>query len=80
MSNAPWRRASGASRLRGTHRRGSVFVDLNHVPSRVSAAREALEAFWLPEDDRMGLGAGLDRPTLFDLLVEKRIEAVPASP
>jgi hypothetical protein len=43
-----------------------VFVDLNHVPSWVSAAREALEAFRLPEDDRVGLGAGLDRVALFD--------------
>jgi hypothetical protein len=80
MSNAQRRRASGASRLRGTHRCGSVLVDLDHTPSRVWAAREALEAFRFPEDDRMGLGASLDHPTLFDLLVEKRIEAVPASP
>jgi hypothetical protein len=82
MSNAlcGWRIASGASRLCRTHRGDPVLVDLNHVPSRVSPMHEASEAFRSPDDDRMGPGAGLDRVALFDLLVKKHVEGVPASP
>jgi hypothetical protein len=69
-----------ASRLRGTHRRDSIFVDLNDVASRVWAAREALEAFRSPENDRVRVAAGLDCIALFDLLVEEGLEAIPASP
>ena len=69
-----------ASRLRGTHRCDSIFVDLNDVASRVWTAREALAAFRSPENDRVGVAAGLDLVALFDLLVEERVEAVPASP
>jgi hypothetical protein len=69
-----------ASRLGGTHRGDSIFVDLNYVASRVWAAREALEAFRSPEDNRVGVAAGLDYVALVDLLVEERVEAVPASP
>jgi hypothetical protein len=70
--------ASCASRLCRTHRRDSIFVDFHHVASRVCAAREASEALRASRDDRVGVGAGLDHVTLFDLLVEKRVEAVPA--
>jgi hypothetical protein len=66
------------SRLCRTHRRGSIFVDFDHVPSRVCAAREASETFRASEDDRMGVGAGLDHVTLVDLLVEERVEADPS--
>jgi hypothetical protein len=69
-----------ASRLRGTHRRDSIFVDLNDVASRVWAPREALETSRSPENDRVGVAAGLDDVALFDLLVEERVEAVPTSP
>jgi hypothetical protein len=69
-----------ASRLRGAHRRNSILVDLNDVASRVWAAREALETFRSPENDRVGVAAGLDHVALFDLLVEERVEAVPTSP
>ena len=71
--------ASCPSRLRRTHRRDSIFVDLDDVASRVWAAREALEAFRSPENDRVGVAAGLDHVALFNLLVEERVEAVPAS-
>jgi hypothetical protein len=70
--------ASSASRLCWTHRRSSTFVDFNNVASRVGAAREAFEAFRALRDDRVGVGAGLDHITLFDLLLEERVEAVPA--
>src|SRR5436190_7495467 len=69
-----------SSRLRGTHRCDSIFVDLNDVASRISAAHEALEAFRSLENDRVGVAAGLDHVALLDLLVEKHVEAVPASP
>src|SRR5436190_3920759 len=68
------------ARLRGTHRRDSVFVDLNHEASRVRAAREALEAFRSAENDRVRVAARLDRVALLDLCVEECVEAVPASP
>ena len=71
---------SCASRFRRTHRRDSIFVDLNDVASRVLAAREALEASRSPENDRVSVAAGLDHVALFDLLVEERVEAVPARP
>ena len=70
--------ASCASRLCRTHRRASIFVDFNHIASGVSTAREAFETFRALRDDRVGVGAGLDHVTLFDLLVEERVEAVPA--
>jgi hypothetical protein len=70
--------ASCASRLCGTHRCPSVFVDFNHAPSGVRAAREAFETFRASRDDRVGVGAGLDCVTLFNLLVKKRVERVPA--
>src|SRR5215216_5101880 len=78
MSNTPGRLsiASFASWLCRTHRRDSIFVDFNHVPSRFGAAREASEASRASRDDRMGVGAGLDHVILFDLLVEERVEAV----
>ena len=67
-----------ASRLRRTHRRTSIFVDFNHVPSGVCAARKAFETFRASRDDRVSVGAGLDHVTLFDLLVEEGVEAVSA--
>src|SRR5689334_8122473 len=78
----PWRRraASCASRLRRTHHGNPVFVDLDHVASRVWAAREAFEACRSPRNDRMGVGAGFDRITLLHLLVEERVEAILANP
>src|SRR3954453_19163656 len=72
--------ASRASRLRGPHRGSSVFVDLDHVASGVRSTREPFEAFRAPEDDRVGVCAGLDCAALLDLLVEERVEAVPANP
>ena len=69
-----------ASRLRGAHARDAVFVDLNDVASRVWAGPEALEAFRSPENDRVGVAAGLDQVALLELLVEEHVEAVPASP
>src|SRR6476661_881827 len=72
--------ASCAPRLRRTHRRASIFVDFNHVAFPVCAAREASETFRASRDDRVGVGAGLDHVTLFDLLVKERSEAVPARP
>jgi hypothetical protein len=69
--------ASSAPRLCRTHCRGSIFVDFDYVASRVCAGREASEPFRASEDDRMGLGAGLDHVALFDLLVEERVEADP---
>jgi hypothetical protein len=69
-----------SSRLRRTHRCDSIFVDLNDVASRVRAAREALEAFRSPENDRVGVAARLDHVALLDLLVEEHVEAFPASP
>src|SRR5579862_1783565 len=71
-------RISFASRFCLTHRRESILVDLNHVPSGVSAARKAFETFRASPDDRVGIGAGLDQVTLFDLLVEEGVESVPA--
>src|SRR5262245_61257410 len=59
--------ASCASRLRRTHHGDSIFVDLDDVASGVCAAREAFEAFRSPENDRVGIGAGLDRVPLVDL-------------
>ena len=70
--------ASPASRLCRTHRRASIFVDLNHIAPRICTAREALETFWASRDDRVGVGAGLDHVTLFDLLVKERVETFPA--
>src|SRR5438445_8569568 len=70
--------ASCASRLCRTHRRASIFVDFNRVASGVCPAREAFEAFRALRDDRVGVGAGFDHVTLFDLLVEECVEAVPA--
>jgi hypothetical protein len=67
-----------ASRLCRTHRRAAILVDFNHVPSGVRAARKALETFRASRDDRVGVGAGLDHVTLFDLLVEEGVEAAPA--
>ena len=67
-----------ATRLCRTHRRASILVDFNHVPSGVCAARKALETFRASRDDRVGVGAGLDHVTLFDLLVEEGVEAAPA--
>ena len=70
--------ASCASRLCRAHRRDSIFVDFDHVASRVCAAREASESLRASRDDRVGIGASLDHVALFDLLVEERVEAVPA--
>src|SRR6266576_3866862 len=70
--------ASGPSRLCRTHRRASTFVDFNHVASGVCAAREAFETPRASRDDRVGVVAGLDHVTLVDLLVEERVEGVPA--
>ena len=70
--------SSGAPRLCGTHRCSSVFVDFNHATSGVRAAREAFETFRASRDDRVGVSAGLDCVTLFDLLVKERVECVPA--
>lgn len=70
--------ASCASRLRRTHRRASIFVYFNYVTSGVCAAREAFETFRASRDDRVGVGAGLDHVTLFDLLVKERVEGLSA--
>jgi len=83
VSREPGRRspsgiASCASRLCRTHRRASLFVDFNYVTSGVCAAREAFETFRASRDDRVGVGAGLDHVTLFDLLVKERVEGLPA--
>ena len=67
-----------ASRLCRTHRRASIFVDFNYVTSGVCAASEAFETFRASRDDRVGVGAGLDHVTLFDLLVKERVETFPA--
>src|SRR5215218_931904 len=76
VSGDPGRRspsgiASCASRLWRTNRRGSLFVDFNYVTSGVCAGREAFETFRASRDDRVGVGAGLDHVTLFDLLVKE---------
>src|SRR5579862_3674584 len=71
---------SSASRLSRSHLGESVFVDLDHVTSRVCATCEAFESLRSPRDDRMGVGAGLDRVALFDLLVEKDVEPILARP
>ena len=75
---SPSRTASCASRLCRTHRRASIFVYFNYVTSGVCAAREAFETFRASRDDRVGVRAGLDHVTLFDLLVKERIEGLPA--
>src|SRR5579884_245846 len=76
-----WRAiASCASRLCRSHLGDSILVNLDHPAARICAAREAFEALWTPRDDRVGVGARLDRVALFDLLVEKDIEAVLACP
>lgn len=66
-------------RLCGAHCYYTVLVDLNHVPSETAAAKnsppEALARF---DDDRVGVGTGLEHVTLFDLLVKERVEGVPA--
>jgi hypothetical protein len=62
------------------HRRSSIFIDLNNVATRIWAARETLEASRSPEDDRLGVATGLDQIALLDPLIEKRVEAVPATP
>jgi hypothetical protein len=77
---AGYRIASGPSRLCRSHRGDSVFVDLDHVASRVCSAREPFEPFRSPRDDRVGVGAGLDRVALFNLLVEEDVEAILARP
>jgi hypothetical protein len=70
--------ASCASRLCRTHRRASIFVYFSYVTSGVCAARKAFETFRASRDDRVGVGAGLDHVTLFDLLVKERVEGLPA--
>jgi hypothetical protein len=70
--------ASGASRLCRPHCGDPVFVDLDDVAAGVCAAREPFEAFRSPEDDRVGVGAGLDLVPLFELPVEERVQPVPA--
>jgi hypothetical protein len=71
---------SCASRLGRPHLGDSIFVDLDHVASGVYSARKAFEPFRSPRNDRVGVGAGLDRVTLFDLLLEERVETILASP
>ena len=71
---------SFAPRLCRTHRRASIFVDFNYVTSGVCAASEAFETFRASRDDRVGVGAGLDHVTLFDLLVKERVETFPTRP
>ena len=70
--------SSCSSRLCGTHRCLSVFIDFDHATSGVRAAGEAFETFRASRDDRVGVSAGLDFVTLFDLLVKERVECVPA--
>ena len=70
--------SSCASRLCGPHRCPSVFIDFDDVTSGLRAAREAFETFRASRDDRVGVSAGLDFVTLFDLSVEERVECVPA--
>jgi hypothetical protein len=72
--------ASCAPRFCRTHRGDSIFVDLNHKAPGVCAARESPKASWPPRNDRMGISAVLDRVPLSDLLVQKRVESVPAGP
>jgi hypothetical protein len=70
---------SCASWLRRTHRRYSVFVDFNYISSGICAAREAFEAFRGSRNDRVGASAGLDDVTLFEFLIEERVERIRAS-
>jgi len=70
--------ASGASRLCRPHCGDPVFVHLDDVAAGVCAARKPFEAFRSPEDDRVGVGAGLDLVPLFELPVEERVQPVPA--
>lgn len=70
--------ASGASRLCRPHCGDPVFVDLDDVAAGVRAARKSLEALRSPEDDRVGVGAGLNRVPLFELSVEERVQPAPA--
>ena len=79
LEAAPRKPTLRTLRLRGPHRLTSIFVDLNDEASRVWAAREALEAFRSPENDRVGVAASQSHSPL-DLLVEELADAVPASP
>src|SRR5436853_4936114 len=65
--------ASGATGFCRTHRGDSIFVDFDHIPPGVSTARESSKALWPPRDDRVGIGAVLDRVSLFALLVEEAV-------
>lgn len=72
--------ALGASRFCRTHRGDPTFINLNHIASGIGTTRESSKAPWPPRDDRVGLGAILNRVPLFDLLVEEHVESVPAAP
>src|SRR4051794_18109581 len=71
-------RASAASGLCRTHRRTSILVDLDHVAAGICAAGEAFQTSRTLRDDRVGVGTGLDHVALGDLLLEERVEALPA--
>jgi len=68
--------ASRASWFCRTHRCVSIFIDLNHVASRVSAAGESFEASRSPRNDRVRVGAPLDCVALLDHLIEEHVEPI----
>src|SRR5215213_499905 len=66
------RRRLRPPRLRLTHRCAAVLVDLHHEATGVVASHEPQQAFRAAEDDRVGIGPGLDREALGELLVEEK--------
>src|SRR5579862_8874627 len=70
--------ASSAARLCRAHRRASIFVDLDDEASGVCAAGEAAQTPRASRDDRVGAGARLDHVALCHLLLEERVETLPA--
>jgi hypothetical protein len=65
-----------APRLRLAHRCAAVLVDLHYEATGVVAAREPPQAFRAAEDDRVGVGPGLDREAFGELFVKKGVESV----
>src|SRR5215213_4104619 len=70
------RRRLRPPRLRLTHRCAAVLVDLHHEATGVVASHEPPQAFRAAEDDRVGIGSGLDREALGELLVEEGFEVL----
>src|SRR5689334_9876392 len=65
-----------APRLGLAHRYATVLVDLHHEATRVVATRETSQAFRASEDDRVGVGARLDREALRALFLKEGVESV----